>query len=308
MASSYLSRSHLDTLDNRSSRSPPLQRYHLEQSVNSDDLFIIPRAPELSKVSEPKPFLKVTPGYDMRTLRKQIDAMHSDITERCESQAILYKQNEQLWSYLQALLRSNKKNALALSSHVNQLNAELNQLHIDKVLLAEKLTIAQSAQKDLNELSEEHTQVESSLLYAESKRQEALSALESARSQNMNLESSLSGQIERLQSVHSQLEDLRHLKHSEESISRADIHFSTSYTTLKNAFQRFRKCIHRCQRCSKFRVGSALLYRYFLKRMYVFFIGITTLVLVLVMWDIIYMRYYGHMNMYAPCGCIYISP
>ena len=76
-----------------------------------EPLFYIPKVPELTKVPDPQPPKKAPlTGYDMRTLRKQIEFLQNEIQERMETQQLLYKQNEELWNYTQTLNQCNSSN------------------------------------------------------------------------------------------------------------------------------------------------------------------------------------------------------
>jgi hypothetical protein len=123
---------------------PPLPA---TQNVDYNELFEVPALPSLTKVSEPKQIKKVAPGYDMRTLRKQVDQLHQDISERVENQGILYSQNEVLWNYLLELLESNKKNGIMLKSQISKMHEELHALHLERAILAEKLRQGQASRE-----------------------------------------------------------------------------------------------------------------------------------------------------------------
>lgn len=107
-------------------------------------LFPVPPPPELAKVSEPKPVKRLAPGYDMRTLRKQVDQLHQDILERVENQGLLYSQNKKLWTYMRDLLENNKINALKVRHQMSLLHNELHELHMQRAQLAEKLRAGQA--------------------------------------------------------------------------------------------------------------------------------------------------------------------
>ena len=84
-----------------------------------EPLFYIPKVPELTKVPDPQPPKKAPlTGYDMRTLRKQIDFLQNEIQERMETQQLLYKQNEELWNYAQTLNQCNSSNANIMRDQV----------------------------------------------------------------------------------------------------------------------------------------------------------------------------------------------
>lgn len=85
-------------------------------------VFSVPAVPRIGRHQEPRPFHKAAPGYDMKTLRRQLDAMGAELHERYALQAALYGQNEQLWAYAEGLLRLNQV-------YGEQTGAQLAQLH-----------------------------------------------------------------------------------------------------------------------------------------------------------------------------------
>ena len=121
-----------------------MDKHSAKQSDNENNppaapLFKLPKAPELAKLSDPKPLPRIVPGYDMRTLRKQLDTLHTEIRERTEQHQHVYAQNEQLWDYIRKLLEYNKSNASTMKNHINTLNNELAILHAERRDLATKL-------------------------------------------------------------------------------------------------------------------------------------------------------------------------
>lgn len=110
-------------------------------------LFPIPSPPQLSKVSEPKPVSRIAPGYDMRTLRKQVDQLNREILDRVDNQSQLYSQNERLWNYMKLLLESNKSNAVKLHDYMGALQEELQSVQKERAVLAERLRAGQALRK-----------------------------------------------------------------------------------------------------------------------------------------------------------------
>lgn len=68
----------------------------------------LPLLPVLQKVPPPTMAQRQAPGFDMRTLRKQLDALYSEAEERYRQQTVLYDQNQTLFQYLQQLLKANQ--------------------------------------------------------------------------------------------------------------------------------------------------------------------------------------------------------
>eukprot|EP01036_Dinobryon_divergens_P024876 gene24876-33366_t len=76
---------------------------------------------QLTQVPPPKAAKRAPPiGYDMRTLRKQLEFLREEITDRAQTQALLYEQNDQLWKYLHELLNIHNQNATTLFHRANR--------------------------------------------------------------------------------------------------------------------------------------------------------------------------------------------
>lgn len=78
-------------------------------TLDSYSVFPVPDMPRIGRHTEPRPFHKSAPGYDMKTLRRQLDAMAGELEERFALQAALYRQNESLWAFAESLLRLNQQ-------------------------------------------------------------------------------------------------------------------------------------------------------------------------------------------------------
>jgi hypothetical protein len=68
----------------------------------------LPLPPALQKCPAPSATRRQAPGFDMRTLRKQLDALHAELDERYRQQTALFDQNQALFHYLQQLLKANQ--------------------------------------------------------------------------------------------------------------------------------------------------------------------------------------------------------
>ena len=239
--------------------------YHPNYPVK-DPVFIIPNVPELTKVPEPRPLKRAPPpGYDMRTLRKQLDFLYAEIDERTETQALLYRQNEELWNYTQSLLEANKVNVSTMRSQVTCLHDELRTLHDERKILAEKLQLAQNSSELLRKLDIDIGSLRSAGSDAESLRKEAESQLLRAKEERHRLEQELQAQEDELHNKHLQLDELRARKLEEESLNVADKFFQTSSAVLKSAYVRFKNSVCANMRLSKINDTLSSLYRRHLK-------------------------------------------
>ena len=121
--------------------------------------FEIPPFPAaIKKIIEPRDLRSSRlppPGYDMRTLRKQVDSLHQEIENRTESQEQMYSQNIVLWEYLKTLFKVNKSNAEKLQTYFKTLHSELLHIHKERHKLAQRLKMAQNAERVMKALTEE---------------------------------------------------------------------------------------------------------------------------------------------------------
>ena len=86
----------------------------------------IPQLPNIIAVPTPKPVKRLPPvGYDMRTLRKQMEALYVEIEERSNWQNVIFEQNEELVQYTSLLLESNKSNVNCMRHEVQYVGCTL---------------------------------------------------------------------------------------------------------------------------------------------------------------------------------------
>ena len=234
---------------------------------SSDPVFYIPKVPELTKVPDPKPPKKAPlAGYDMRTLRKQIDYLQSEIEDRTETQQLLYRQNEELWGYSRSLLECNKTNALLMRKQVKTLHDELRKLHQERLVLVDKLESAENSKELLLKMGVELSGARGAATNAQELANHAEEALISIRKENEELENSLSDQVERMRDSHRELDGLRERHLEDGAIEVAEMHWKHSRATLKVAYNRFRNGIAKRLKLSNLRTLFTLLHVSFLRQ------------------------------------------
>jgi hypothetical protein len=145
---------------------------------DENELFPIPTQPKLKKISEIKSFQRISPGYDMRTVRKQIEQLRQEIIDHVEVQGLVYNQNEILWNYLKDLYQVNERSSLVLNEEVNKWNQHLEKLYYEKAKLADHLRDAQEMVKENEKLEDEEKLLNGILLEAKSKQTFALEELQ----------------------------------------------------------------------------------------------------------------------------------
>lgn len=171
-----------------------------ERDINNypfkDPIFHIPVVPELTIIPDPKPPRKAPlAGYDMKTLRKQIEYLQSEIDDRSDTQQLLFKQNQELWGYCRSLLECNKTNAGLMKRQVRSLHEELCQLHNERLSLAEKLENAEHSKQMLLKMSVELSSARGAVTTAQQLALDAEEALMFVRKESEDLEYVLNKQV-----------------------------------------------------------------------------------------------------------------
>lgn len=207
-----------------------------------DPLFHLPAFPNISRIQAPQGLRKLPPpGYDMRTLRKQVDVLQEELEDRIESQSDLYEQNEQLWAYMDTLMDANKINSERLRDHVGLLHRELYALHRERFRLAAKLREARDSASILEELKSERFNIKEEASAVDRLRREAEYALERSREDNKAIEDELETQLSQMKTAHSMLDRLREQRQEDDVDEKADEFWWTSRSILRGAYKRFRK-------------------------------------------------------------------
>ena len=196
------------------------------------------------------------PGYDMRTLRKQVDALQLEIEERIGAQEEIYSQNRVLWDYLKALYRCSGENAQRLRDYFRELYQELVSVHRERYSLCQQLKILRNSENVLKLLAEEQGKVRAACDDDNVLRHEAELLLQQTKRENTELEKRLKTYLDRLSTSHQELEDLRHSRQDDENETLADHFRLHSKAVLRVAYSRFLRSIRARLRGSK--IGHAV--------------------------------------------------
>lgn len=220
-----------------------------KQSVVQSQSFIVPKAPNFQLIQAPQQSKKApVPGYDMRTLRNQIDFLQDEVAEYNNYQGKLYHQNGQLIDYITSLLEANKNNSIVLKDQLKALNDEMKNLHGKRADLAEKLTLARTSKDLIKKLQQDlgplHVKKDKALKLEA----EAQQALLLAREENHKINTDLQEELDRLKNIHYELDDHRSREYEEEAETIAVDYWYTSPTVLRGVFNRFKKGIGRLVR------------------------------------------------------------
>ncbi len=102
-------------------------------------IFPVSPLPMLKQYAEPKPFHKNAPGYDMKTLRKQIDTIQLELNNRLELYNEIYNENNMLWNYTQELVQLNNNYGKYTINETNKMKLRFDDIFSEKENLANKL-------------------------------------------------------------------------------------------------------------------------------------------------------------------------
>lgn len=226
-----------------------------------EKLFEVPPFPTtIKKLVEPRDFRLSRlppPGYDMRTLRKQVDSLLMEIESCAKAQEEVYFQNQVLWDYLKTLYRRSGENAQRLRDYFHHLYQELISVHRERFSLFQRLKMARNSENVLKLLAEEQQLAKNTRDDEDGLRRESELLLYQSKHENSALEERLKTYLDRLSNSHQELEDLRHIRVEEENEALAD-HFRVhSKVVLRVAYARFLKSVRLRIRGSK--IGHALL-------------------------------------------------
>lgn len=226
--------------------------YFLPNYPSKEPVFFIPQIPDISQVMEPLPPRRPPPaGYDMKTLRKQLEFLQEEVQERTQNYNGLCLQNQQLWNYVQELLEANKFNAAQMREHVHKLNQELHDLHTEKYNLAERLEFARNSKQLLAELNKELQDAQLTAEETERRKSEAEIALTQALQDRQDLESQLTGKLDRMKTYEQQLDEYRHLSQEAQGLEVAETFFGSNKTILRAAYHRFQAGVKRRLKSTK---------------------------------------------------------
>jgi len=231
-------------------------------------LFPIPVMPKLTKLAEPTPMKRVAAGYDMRTLRKQVDTMHAEVALRVDLQQKLYEQNDIMFSYVHELLKAQKKNSRTMKTHVISLQEELYTLQQERAVLVSQITEAQTTKDAIRSIIAQQEGLEQRILEAQNARRASVLAGQAQTVENQEIEANLKESITQMQALHIQLEDLRHVQAEEEAEERAIQHFQHNRASLRGAFWRFRGTLRSWRGMRKARGAFRKIRRVGLMRVY----------------------------------------
>jgi hypothetical protein len=213
--------------------------------------FHVPAMPNIINIPEPLPPRKIpSSGYDVKTLRRQVDFLTSELHDREEKHITLYRQNRQLWIYTQDLVESSRSNAHRMKTHVGKLHEELKHSHEIRQDLANKLITARDSKSLLKKIFKNIHNVKLDIDQVEYLCNDAEQNLNGARAENEILENSLCSKMERLQLIHWQIDENRNKEKSDALISIAEDFWLNSLAVLRSAYSRFKQGVGKRIRCT----------------------------------------------------------
>ena len=110
-------------------------------------IFSTPSQPIFKNYHSAKEPIHFHAGCDMKTLRKQLDVMNSEVEDVTKSQRSLYDKNVMLWQYMQSLIESNSSNSTIMKKNLLLIERSLEDLYNQRNLFEKKLSQLSATQK-----------------------------------------------------------------------------------------------------------------------------------------------------------------
>ncbi len=202
--------------------------------------FHIPPVPHMERVPEPKP-LKRAPvvGYDVKTLKRQVEFLQQEITERERVHAQVYLQNEEMWKYIRDLIDASHDNADRMKEYCSKLHAEVVTLGAERRELAEKVSLARDSKALLQQIHKNLGNAKFSRDEMEQLREHAEHAYRAAKKENDMLEDSLSNKVKEMQMMRLKIDENENREKYDALLASADEFRFSSKIVLRNALHRF---------------------------------------------------------------------
>jgi hypothetical protein len=203
-------------------------------------MFHIPPLPQLERVPEPKP-LKRSPvaGYDVKTLKRQVEFLQAEITEREGVHKQVHAQNEEMWEYIKDLIRSSHDNADRMKDYCSQLHSEVTTMTAERKELAEKVSLARDSKTLLQQIHKNLGHAKFSKEEMEHIRDQAEAAFMAARKENEILEDSLQNKVKEMQMMRWKIDENENREQYDAMLVAADEFRQTNKIVLRNALHRF---------------------------------------------------------------------
>ena len=222
-----------------------------EQGGPFEVVFHIPPLPQLHKLPEPKPVKKApVAGYDVKTLKRQVDFLRTEIEERDKAHKEVYNQNLKMWDYIQNLIDVAHNNADKMKEHVSLLHADIEAMNLERKELAEKVALARDSKALLQQIHKSLGNLKFSHDEMGRIHQQADQSLQAVRSENKVLEDSLHKKVAEMQLMRWKLDENENREKYEAMLATADHFWKNSRVVLRNAFYRFTQGIGRRIRLS----------------------------------------------------------
>lgn len=211
-----------------------------EQSGPLEVIFHIPPLPRLHKLPEPKPIKKApVAGYDVKTLKRQVEFLRTEIEERDDAHTKVYKQNLEMWDYIQNLISTAHSNAEKMKGYVSLLHTDIEAMNRERKELAEKVALARDSKALLQQIHKSLGNVKFSHDEMVRIHQHAEQSLHAVGTENRVLEDSLHKKVGEMQLMRWKLDENENREKYEAMLTTADQFWRTSRVVLRNAFHRF---------------------------------------------------------------------
>lgn len=194
----------------------------------------------MERVPEPKP-LKRAPvaGYDVKTLKRQVEFLQREITDRERVHSQVFSQNEEMWKYIRDLISASHDNADRMKEYCAKLHAEVETLGSERRELAEKVSLARDSKALLQQIHKNLGNAKFSRDEMEQIREHAEHAYKAAKKENDILENSLQNKVKEMQMMRWKIDENENREKYDAMLASADEFRFSSKVVLRNALHRF---------------------------------------------------------------------
>ncbi|CAM9428777.1 unnamed protein product, partial [Discosporangium mesarthrocarpum] len=196
----------------------------------------------------PEVTLRAAPGFDLRTLRRQLELLWSEAGAAATYQATVYQDNQELWGRLEARWRNNEANAKAAREHLARLHKAVQRLRAERVRHREAVSSAMRWGDTITDLKARLKASDERVESARRARAEAGEALAEAEASNREADLALSGPLEQAETAERRDRVALAMGRQAALEDLADRHFRRSWRALSRAFLAFREACHRSRR------------------------------------------------------------
>lgn len=237
--------------------------------VDDSMFFHIPSIPTVTKFEEPQPLKKApVAGYDVKTLKRQVSYLETEMSERELLHRKIYTQNTELWQYIQDLISIASTNAVKMRDKVNHLLLDIKYLTDIRKELATKIQTARDSKAFMQQIYKSLGNVKFSAEEMTRLHEQAEQALTSAQNENSVLEETLKSKIKEMQALNWKIDESVNKENYDSLLEKARDYWYTNKIVLRSAFKKFEKNIGKDIRFKHFSNALQRVFHFHILRKY----------------------------------------